>query len=143
MDTKGISFVAFFKNNQREVETKTGISKLREDGILEFHYKDGARDTLEDAEATIKAQLKMLGRRRPVPLLVVLGNIKSQTKEARACYMDSEGAKVASRIAFLVSSKVRKTIGNIFLGLTQIKIPMRMFSNKSEALRWLKSGSKT
>lgn len=41
-------------------------------------------------------------------------------------------------MALLIGSPVSRMIGNFFLGINRLRVPVRLFSDEAEALEWLK-----
>jgi hypothetical protein len=72
--------------------------------------------------------------------LCTLGNIsKSQqlTKPVRD-YINGQLPKYIKAMALVSESSVGKTVGNFFILLSSPKYPTRIFSNKEDAISWLK-----
>lgn len=110
---------------------------LGEDGIVRIIHVPGAKVTLEDAQETMAAYLKLnKGKRRP--LLVDTKTMKSMTRETRQYYAGGEAAKVASAAAIIVGTPVSRVLGNFYIGLSNPHLPSRLFSSEDEALEWLK-----
>ncbi len=122
------------------IETRTAQVRLREDGILEVRHKDGSRETLETATANMEVGANLLSGSGPRPLLVDVSDVLSMTPESRDYYARSnESMTAACRVALLAKSRVSRVIGNIFLGLSRSPgTPTKMFTNKEDALAWLK-----
>lgn len=110
---------------------------LGEDGIVRIIHVPGAEVTLEDAQETMAAYLKInKGKRRP--LFVDTKTMKSLAREARKYYVGEEAAKVASAVAIIVGTPVSRVLGNFYIGLSNPLLPSRLFSLEDEALEWLK-----
>jgi len=122
-----------------ENEETVRVAKLwlGEDGIVRIIHVPGAEVTLEDAQETMAAYLKIKkGKRRP--LFVDTRKMKSIFREARKYYAGAEAIKVASAAALIVDTPVSRVLGNFFLGLSNPLLPSRLFSSEDEALEWLK-----
>ena len=63
--------------------------------------------------------------------------IRSVTKEARQ-HMADEGSRYVIAGAMLVESLLSKTIGNIYLTVSRPPVPIRLFTDKAEAMKWLR-----
>ena len=110
---------------------------LGEDGIVRIIWVPGAEVTLEDAQETMAAYLKInQGRKRP--LFVDTKTMKSLAREARHYYASEEAARVASAVAVIVGTPVSRVLGNFYLGLSNPHLPTRLFSSEEDALEWLK-----
>jgi len=110
---------------------------LGEDGIVRIIHVHGADVTLEDAQETMAAYLKInKGKKRP--LFVDTKTMRSLAREARKYYAGEEAAKVASAVAIIVGTPVSRVLGNFYIGLSNPLLPSRLFSSEDEALEWLK-----
>src|SRR5262245_59003398 len=74
----------------------------------------------------------------PLPMLCDLTNVVRLTRECREHFAGPEHAAIFTRCALIVSSPIAKIIGNFFLGANAPLRPTRLFTNKVEALKWLK-----
>ncbi len=125
------------------IETSTGYTRLRQDGILEVRSKDGAIETLEMAKEHVQLGRELIGDDGPRPMLLVFGGMSNLTSAARDYY--AKGAKPkrnTDKLAMVIDSHVSRVLGNIFLGLNRPSIPIKLFTNEDEAVDWLKSGLK-
>jgi hypothetical protein len=95
-------------------------------------------DTLATAQANIRATGAVVGGRR-LPVLVDLRRSQSIDREARACYGGPVTAESCSAVALLVQSPLSRMLANFFLGWNKALMPLRLFTDESEALAWLKS----
>lgn len=123
--------------NQEILETIKSRLWLGEDGIVRIIWIPDAEVTLADAQETMAAYLRVgKGKRRP--LLVDTKTMKSFAREARKLYAGEGAAKVACAVAIMVGSPVSRVLGNFYLGLSNPRLPSRLFSLEDEALEWLK-----
>ena len=124
-------------DNEENVETVKSRLWLGDDGIVRIIWIPGAEVTLEDAQETMAAYLKLnMGKRRP--LLVDTKTMKSLARGARQYYASEEAAKVASAVALIIGTPVSRVLGNFYLGVSHPKLPTRLFSSEHDALEWLK-----
>jgi hypothetical protein len=93
--------------------------------------------TLEDAEGTMAAYLKVYGGRRR-PLFIDTTTMRSCARDARHYYASEQAAAVASAAAIIVGTPVSRVLGNFYLGLSNPRLPSRLFTSEEEALEWLK-----
>jgi hypothetical protein len=120
-----------------QIVTKLNTVWLGEDGIARVIHVPGAEVTLEDAQETMAAYLKLnQGKRRP--LFVDTKSMKSIDREARKYFAGEEAAKVACAVALIIDSPVSRVLGNFYLGVSHPQLPTRLFSSEAEALEWLK-----
>ena len=111
---------------------------LGDDGIVRIIHVQGAEVTLADAQETMAAYLKLnRGKRRP--LFVDTKTMRSLAREARHYYASEDAANVASAVAIIVGTPVSQVLGNFYLGLSNPRLPTRLFSSEDQALEWLKA----
>ena len=123
-----------------EKETPNLVIRLRQDGILEFRYKDRAEESLADARWGVSEAAELLGDGGPVPTMVVFGKLMNVSGKARAYFAGSEEvSRVISRAALIVETPVSRVIGNIFVGLNKPNMPVKLFTDEEKAVAWLKS----
>ena len=106
------------------------------DGIARIIHVPGAEVTLADAQETMAAYKKLNNGKR-LPLFIDTKTMKSLSREARHFYAGEEAAACASAAAIIVGTPVSKVLGNFYLGLSNPKLPSRLFSSEDEALAWL------
>ncbi len=120
-----------------KIATRVSTVWLGEDGIARVIHVHGAEVALVDVQETMAAYLRIRkGKSRP--LLVDTKSMKSLSREARHYYASDEAAKVASAVALVVDTPVSRVLANFYLGLSNPRLPTRLFSSEDEALEWLK-----
>ncbi|MCK9381775.1 MAG: hypothetical protein M0P95_12030 [Sulfuritalea sp.] len=123
--------------NQEVVNIAKASMWLAEDGIVRIIWVPGSDVTLEDAEESMAAYLKInQGKRRP--MVVDTSTMKSLARGARHYYASEQAAKAASAVGLIVGTPVSRVLGNFYLGLSNPHLPTRLFASESEALEWLK-----
>jgi hypothetical protein len=122
---------------QAEQSSRVAKISLGEDGIVRVIHVPGAEVTLQDAQETMSAYLKLNSGKR-LPLLVDTKTLKSISREARHFYAGEEAAACASAVALVVGTPVSKVLANFYLGLSNPHLPSRLFSDEAEGLAWLK-----
>ena len=106
------------------------------DGIVRIIHNPHAEVTLKDAEETMAAYLGIRqGKRRP--LLVDTRTMKVLDRGARVFYAGEMAASVATAVAIVVGTPVSRVLGNFYLGLSNPRLPSRLFVSDEEALAWL------
>jgi hypothetical protein len=108
-----------------------------EGGILFVSVRHPCDVGLNDARSAIEAERK-LGAGKRLPTLVDMTGTLSIDREARRYFAGPETAAVQNATALIVSSPFTQAIGNFFLGLNKPAIPTRLFTNKSDAIAWLR-----
>lgn len=122
----------------REVVVITKASMwLGEDGVVRIIWVSGAEVTLADAEESMAAY-KTINEGKRRPMVVDTSTMKSLAREARHYYASEEAARVASAVGLIVGTPVSRVLGNFYLGLSNPRLPTRLFASEDEALEWLK-----
>ena len=112
--------------------------KEADDNILFFKYAPKLEMTIESAKEIVRSRLEYC-RGESMYVLIDGTNLKSATKEARD-YMNSPegGLKGVLGGAFLSNSVVATLVINLFLKMSHLPIPARFFTNKEEAIKWIR-----
>lgn len=71
----------------------------------------------------------------PVPLLVDMRGMAKLERGAREHFISEQTGVTA--IALLAGSAVNKMIANFFIGLQRMPVPIRIFTDRAQALGWL------
>lgn len=111
---------------------------LMVDGVLEGKYNDNIFVDIDVAKMIIE-QRKKASNYQTIPILVDAIKIKGLTKEARNHFGSEEGYDLLSAAAILTDSVLSTFIVNFFIkvNLQKASIPVKMFTNKEKALKWL------
>lgn len=107
-----------------------------EDGIMMIEFKM-SKFLLEHAQTVVRTRVNASAG-KSYPLLVDARKVNSITKEARDYFATDEGSELVNASALLLGSAVNKFLGNFFLQISKPKIPLRLFTDFSEAKSWLK-----
>ncbi len=108
------------------------------DNVLHAFYKPGLKITIQDAQAIVQERLNLLNG-QILPTIVFDGGVVSMDKAARDYFSSSDGTRGIKCAAIIENSFFSKTLINFFMKLTNTKIPVKAFGNKTEALEWIKS----
>jgi hypothetical protein len=121
----------------KSIETPDVFFKI-EDDILFCSYKPHIVIDLDIAKRIIRDRIAFAGDEL-YPILIDFSNMKSVTKEARD-YMNSPQGGLQGLLggAFLSNSVVATLFINLYLKINNPPIPARFFTNKADALIWLK-----
>jgi hypothetical protein len=122
---------------RKEYETAS-FWKEADDDILFFKYAPKLEMTIDSAREIVRSRLEYC-HGASMYVLIDATNIKSATKEARD-YMNSRegGLKGVLGGAFLSNNVVATLVINLFLKMSNLPIPARFFTNKEEAVKWLR-----
>ena len=119
------------------VTTPTTRDWLRADGLLQSEALPGAGQTLADAQGSVAAYAALGGA---LPAAGgPAGGGRPMERAAREYYAGPELAAVVSAAALLVGSPVGRVIGTFFLRIAKPAAPIRIFTDKREALAWLEA----
>lgn len=116
--------------------TKTEKIQLMKDGIVDCKVLGGILD-LEGAEKYVDA-IQTIGDGKKMRVFLDLRAGEGASQNARN-YLAKEGAKVHEAMAMWVNSPFTKMLGNFFIGFSQPSYPTKLFTEKTNAIQWLKS----
>lgn len=121
----------------RELNTPYANYKII-DGILHFTYMPGIRVTKEIAQKIVEDRVKFI-EGQVYPSLGKDDGIKGADKDARDYLSTQEAIQGVSAAAFLAKSEFFKFLVNFFIKVNVIsqKIPVKVFTDESDALKWL------
>jgi hypothetical protein len=108
-----------------------------EDGIMYGKYKPHVVIDLNAAMKVAEDRLK-LANNKDYPFMGFLDGISSATKEARDFFSNGDGIKHMKKLALMTNSPISKMAGNFFLRISKPAVPTSLFTNKEDAIRWLK-----
>jgi hypothetical protein len=122
----------------KKTETEDVFFSL-EDGILFCSYKQHLEINLATATRIIEDRVAFT-EGQLYPIMIDFSNLKLVTKEARD-YMNSAEGGLKGLIcgAFLSKNVVATLFVNLYLKVSHPAIPAKFFTNKAEALEWLKN----
>src|SRR5262245_16100155 len=118
-------------------DTKTARILLDHRGLVTVRVNDGAQQSLNDAKENLAAAVsETLGTRRP--LLIDIRHARPLEADARHHYSGQTLVEAFSALALLVeASPFGRMFGNVYLRIAKPGIPTRLFSDETEATRWL------
>ncbi|RYD78221.1 MAG: hypothetical protein EOP53_11575 [Sphingobacteriales bacterium] len=120
------------KNNAFENDYARGWC---ENDVMYAEFKTPVMD-LAAAKESVSARLNAAEGKDYV-FLIDATRVNSITKEARDYLASDEGSQQIIASALVIDSKVGKLLGNFFLQINKPKIPLKLFTNKTDALDWL------
>ncbi len=121
----------------KKIETQDVIFII-EDNILFCSYKQHLEIDITTAKRIIKDRVTFTDGEY-YPILIDFSNMKSVTKEARD-YLNSAEGGLSGLLggAFLSKNVVASLFINLYLKVNHPAIPARFFTDKTEAIDWLK-----
>lgn len=118
-------------------ETKTSIICYNPDeGFLRVSSKPDSEIELEDAKHDFEVAAKLVNNTK-LPVLADSRQVTYHSKEVRAFYASKEMADSISSMAILVDSLATKIIGNFFIKSSRPHFPTKLFTDETEAVKWL------
>ena len=122
----------------KEIITKTEHIKVCDSGIVVCTVNQSAYMELEDGIENLNA-IRKISKGVRVPVLVDIISSKGASKKCREYYASDEAAEIQTACALLIKSPLSKLIGNFFIGLNKTVFPTKLFTDKTEAINWLKT----
>jgi len=120
------------------IDTRTARIGLNEDGLVIVRIKDGALQSLTDAEENLAASVAETGGKRR-PLLVDIRSAQPLEADARHHYSGQTLVERFLALALLIDgSPFGRMMGTVYLRIAQPGIPTQLFSNEAQAVEWLK-----
>jgi hypothetical protein len=108
-----------------------------EDNVLVMVYKKDSVIGI-DAAKEIAAFCRNFTKGIPYPVLSYIKFVKAISKEARDFFASKEGCEGLTKGALMVDSGFSKIMGNLFLTVHKPIIPGKIFTDRKEAMEWLK-----
>jgi hypothetical protein len=125
------------KRNYREYKT-TSFWKEKDDDLIFFKYSPQLEINIDVAKEIVNSRLEY-SENKPVYTLIDFTNVKSTTKEARDFMNSPEGGlKGILGGAFLSNSVVATLFINLYLKISKPVVPAHFFTDREEAINWLK-----
>lgn len=108
-------------------------------GILEAEYKPIFID-IDIAKEVLVAR-NQFTKNGALPMLLNGIGVKGIDKEARDFFSEPQGSEGLTATAILVNSRLDTFFANFLIkvNISKSNIPLKLFTNKSEALKWLEN----
>lgn len=108
-------------------------------GVLEAEYQPIYIDL--DVAKKVLVFRNQFTKQRPLPMLLNGIGIKGIDKEARDFFSEPTGSEGLTATAILVNSRLDTFFANFLIkvNISKSSIPLKLFTNKTEALRWLEN----
>lgn len=108
-----------------------------DEGILQCIYHSSVFLDLEAAEKVLADRIKFQGE-KIYPVFCDTRGIRDTDKSARD-YLAKEGSFMISAVAFLVNPPISQAILDFYIRTSKPTIPTEVFTEKYEAIKFLKS----
>ena len=112
--------------------------KLRSDGILHSHTSSAINFDIESMKQFNVVMAKMLNN-QPAPLLITLDEFAIPPDDVRDYWAKKESCPLSLADAYVAVSLSHKLIGSVYLKFNKPGRPTKIFTNKEDAVEWLKS----
>lgn len=119
------------------IDLRACLMWVDSENITYQEFKPGVDVSLEDAKEMARVRKRLLRSKRG-PRLTDIRGVKSTPKAVRDFGQSKEVAQMTTAFAIIVDSPMTRTLGTIFMQLTRPPYPTRMFTNKDDALKWLR-----
>ncbi|MDO9186826.1 MAG: hypothetical protein Q7W13_12510 [Bacteroidia bacterium] len=123
----------------QEIETRTVVNSLIEEGILKVVVKENINLTLEDARENYNAAVQLTNSKR-FSVLVEGHDFVNIDKDAREFSSTAEAFENTIAMAIVVRSLSTRLIGLFLLRLNKCnhKTDIKLFKDSNAALSWIK-----
>jgi hypothetical protein len=110
-----------------------------EENVLFFIYKPAVKLDLNAVKKIVADRLKVQDG-NAYPVFCDMRGIKDSDKPARD-YLAKEGSSMVKAVGVLTDSPVTKIMLNFYLTISRPLVPTKMFTDKNQALEFLKAFS--
>lgn len=118
------------------IKTRTGVMTWdSESHFLFIELYEGAIETIDDAIANCKLGSEIT-ENKPFVMCLDISKMHSISLEARK-YYSKNSSTTNQGIAIITRTPISRVIGNFFIGLNKPKLPVKLFSSKTESIVWL------
>jgi hypothetical protein len=124
----------------KTLDTPYVYLELKDDPLIGTYligtYKKNPRLTFAMAKEIVKARLEFTGP-EPVVGLIFNEGVKSLDKKARDYLASDEGIKGLKAVAYVLDNSFSSFLANFFIAVGKAKLPIRVFSKRDAAMKWL------
>jgi hypothetical protein len=117
--------------------TNAGAYLQIEHGILLAVPKEGYRQTVEGARASLREQERLataLGE--PQVVLILVDRVQDQDAASRRIWRDEAQPEYLMGIGLVGVRPLAKAIGAFFIGLTKPRVPTALFATLEDGIQW-------
>lgn len=120
-----------------QIELRTTIISLREDGIVQMDMKEADEFLLQDAKDCAEA-IKRFSTKKKVRVLSIINFYITMDKDVREFWASEVLENYISCEAFVVQNVSMKMITKFYILFNKPKRPSQIFTAEKNALGWLK-----
>jgi hypothetical protein len=113
------------------------IVSLIDNKIIHIHLKSNTEISIKDAKEILDA-MAVVGEGKKLPVFIDAGDFVTIDEEARMFSASKTGNIYTIADAIAVHNVAQKLIANFYLKNNHPKVPTKIFSNKHDALDWLR-----
>ena len=117
------------------MNTPWGPIWLSDDGIIMNIGTQSSQNKEDVVEYLAYIRKAGAGKRRSY--LVEISRVRSMSKEVREEYDRQRTEDLVTAMALVTNSAIAKMIGNILIGISNGKVPTRLFTDPLKAREWL------
>ncbi len=115
--------------------TPWGPIWLSDEGII-INIGSKPSQSKEDV-AEYLSYIRRAAAGRPRPILIEISKIRTMSKELRDEYDKQNIEELATAMALVTRSTIGNMIGNILLGVSNARVPSKLFTDPVKAKKWL------
>ena len=126
-----------FDQYERVGGTAAGMYRLVEPGILLAVPRDGYRQTVEGARASLREQERLavdLGG--PQVVLILADRVRDQDAASRRVWRDEVRSEFTMGIGIIGIKPLARAIGAFFIGLTKPRVPTTLLGTLEDGIEW-------
>ena len=117
--------------------TRAGEYRLVEPGILLAVPRQGYRQSVDGARASLEEQVRLSKRYgRPLVVLVLVDRVQDQDSRSRRVWRDEPKPEYTLGLGLVGIAPLTRAIGSFFIGLSRPRIPTGLFSSLEEGVAW-------
>lgn len=115
--------------------TPWGPIWLSAEGVV-MNIGTNSSQTKEEV-AEYLSYIKKAAGGKPRPLLIEISLVRNASKELREEYDRQKFDELVTATALVTGTSISNMIGNIIIGITKSKLPVKLFTNPTKAREWL------
>lgn len=122
----------------KEIDFKTVHISLKSNGIVYVLFKDHCLINIE-LQTKLQELYRDITGGKLMPFIFLAAEYVSVTKEAKENAIHIEDQSMCGASAVVVDTLAYKLIANFYLKVNKPKRPYKVFSNESDAVKWLQT----
>ncbi len=123
------------------INSEKTIVSLIENNIIHIHLKSNQEIALNDAQEILES-MGIVGGGKKYPVFIDAGEFVSVDDDVRSFSASKVGNIYTVADAIAIDNVAQKLLANFYLKNDHPKVPTKIFSNKHDALAWLREFKK-